>query len=936
MRRVLARVAAAAAVLLAALAAAHAGPADLATLDACVDAAPPGPHEMLRLFCWTREAHRTGDRAGVILWLERRVAAAPADHAARLALAQLHHELADGRNEAILRDALRAFEDSADARGQVVVRLALAQLLSLHQRADEAAALLEAARATAQHAGEPDLAWRVTVVDAYRRLYAYDYGGTTTLLREVESAVFPHGPIELRELVLRGLGGAAYGVLRNADALQYYRRQEEVDRPLDDPYLRAAILYNVSLARARIAPPWNAEGRALLAEALDAARRGHNARVEADLLLSYAQDMELPTAARIENERRAIALTRALKDAPTLCFALRLLAATTSELGPAHAAEAYGYVDEAIAEARRIGNAFHLARGLLVRTQTDWEYGDRDAANRDAERAFDAIEALRDLQPDASVRAGVFAQWVFFYQRAAGFLLGGNATPAAPDVDRAFRIMERYRARVLLDQLDATRGLVPSAVPEAAERDRVLEQIAAVQRRLFEGNLGDGEDAALAELAALRDREAALRDAVARKDPRFAAVRRPALPGVDEVRAALGPDVALLSFSVPSGAAYKWGNWLTVVSRGGARVYRLPERDAIETKVALFTAVLARRDGTEAAGAAQLYRDLLERALADLGPGVTKLVVVPDEPLHRLPFDALLEAGAGAARAPLGAHYELQIVPSASVWLRLRARPAAGAPSVLALADPELPHEGPPSAVRAGSGTPRAARLGRLARSRDEARAAARSFGGASRLLFGADASEAALKGAPLGRYGVVHLAAHAVVDPVHPERSSIVLAPGAPQEDGLLQPAEIARLDFAGRVVVLSGCESSAGTVLPGEGPLSLARPFFEAGARAVVGSLWPLRDDEAAELLAAFYRRLARGASLATALAEAKRERLAAGAPPAAWAGLVLLGDGAFVPLPRAQDEPGGVPLLGAVAVSVLLAALAFTSMRRRIPAR
>ena len=51
------------------------------------------------------------------------------------------------------------------------------------------------------------------------------------------------------------------------------------------------------------------------------------------------------------------------------------------------------------------------------------------------------------------------------------------------------------------------------------------------------------------------------------------------------VLAALAPDVALLSFSVPSGAAYKWGNWLTAISSRGTRVYRLPERDAIETKI---------------------------------------------------------------------------------------------------------------------------------------------------------------------------------------------------------------------------------------------------------------------------------------------------------------------------------------------------------------
>jgi hypothetical protein len=39
--------------------------------------------------------------------------------------------------------------------------------------------------------------------------------------------------------------------------------------------------------------------------------------------------------------------------------------------------------------------------------------------------------------------------------------------------------------------------------------------------------------------------------------------------------------------------------------------------------------------------------------------------------------------------------------------------------------------------------------------------------------------------------------------------------------------------------VVILAACESSVGAVRRGEGVLSLARGFFEAGAKAVVGTL-------------------------------------------------------------------------------------------------
>ncbi len=116
--------------------------------------------------------------------------------------------------------------------------------------------------------------------------------------------------------------------------------------------------------------------------------------------------------------------------------------------------------------------------------------------------------------------------------------------------------------------------------------------------------------------------------------------------------------------------------------------------------------------------------------------------------------------------------------------------------------------------------------------------------------------------------------------------------------EDGLLQVREIEALDLDGRIVVLSACHTAAGVVLSGEGVLSLARAFFEAGAHAVVGSRWPLRDVDAAALFDTFYRHLGQGVSLSQALKATQDEARAAGRPASAWAGLVLLGNGDLRP--------------------------------------
>ena len=151
-------------------------------------------------------------------------------------------------------------------------------------------------------------------------------------------------------------------------------------------------------------------------------------------------------------------------------------------------------------------------------------------------------------------------------------------------------------------------------------------------------------------------------------------------------------------------------------------------------------------------------------------------------------------------------------------------------------------------------------------------------------------------------------MAAHARADTTFPERSAVFLAPGDEREDGWLQPGEIAELDLRGRLIVLSACDSAEGSLLSGEGPLSLARAFFAAGARGVVATRWPLRDDDAAFMMERFYEALGEGQSVAAALRRARHDAIDAGLPAAAWAGVAALGDGLHRPV--APRPARGVP--------------------------
>jgi CHAT domain-containing protein len=283
---------------------------------------------------------------------------------------------------------------------------------------------------------------------------------------------------------------------------------------------------------------------------------------------------------------------------------------------------------------------------------------------------------------------------------------------------------------------------------------------------------------------------------------------------------------------------------------------------------------------------------LVAKPLSSLGAETKRLIIVPDGALFSLPFDVLRPPGDRAE--PLGIRYETAVVPSATVLLRWRRTVAPPAQrSVLVLADPALPGAAATAATLRDAALGERVKLGRLPAAGREGWAVARMLAPTSVLLEGSAATERSLARADLGSFAVLHFAAHAIADGLHPQRSAVLLAPADAGEDGLLQGREIARLPLAGRTIFLSACRTAAGAVVAGEGTLSLARAFQQAGARAVVGSRWPLRDEEAAAMVGEVYRQIAGRHHLGAALRAARRRAWEEGRPAAAWAALLLMGE-------------------------------------------
>jgi CHAT domain-containing protein len=391
----------------------------------------------------------------------------------------------------------------------------------------------------------------------------------------------------------------------------------------------------------------------------------------------------------------------------------------------------------------------------------------------------------------------------------------------------------------------------------------------------------------------------------------------------------LDDDEAMLVYEVAP--EYEGRSWLLVITSEDVEVRALQDSRTLGDAVAVFEGLLKTDDPLAARAASDLHELILDDVLDEMGGRLRTVFLIPDGPLHELPFAALREE---EASEPLGARVRIDVVPSASLWLRWRTTPPADTRGgVLALADPEISLTGTVDAFRGAEPWSEGRRSAALPRARGEARVVARSVGGDSRVLVGAEASEGALKTSDPQHYRVLHFAAHAVVDDSRPERSAVLLARGPDGEDGLLEVSEIAAMNLEDQIVILSACRGASGLRVEGEGILGLARAFLAAGARTVLANRWPYRDDHAAALTAAIAREIGRGKSIGDALTLARRAQVVAGAPAGAWAGVTLIGDGGVTPVPGGHWRRDWIIPSGLFALAALLAGLAWRDARRRV---
>lgn len=465
----------------------------------------------------------------------------------------------------------------------------------------------------------------------------------------------------------------------------------------------------------------------------------------------------------------------------------------------------------------------------------------------DLERAADILEGLRSQLRDEELQLSALTDQDDVY---AGLL---RTALDAGDVDGAVRILERAKARTLLDRVSTTDrsqedlGLADRDEARALRADIVR----ALGRRLTDPWGPDTVGPLKRRLANVyrRRRRAAV------------SVQAAATPQRAYELAAAGT-LVLHYFCAP--------DRITLVPLGPPGAHPVPALDLTPDDVHTLLQMLEveRQVRGAAHSLAELYRGLIE-PVEHLLAGADRLLVIPHGVVHSVPFAAL--------RDSQGRHLveRLPVMNAPSVAVAVR----AGAE----LAKPPNQDRSAAFGVELASYLP----LASLPCVPAELDTLQELIPGVERFDRSHARRQALLEMS--GDLDVLHFACHGEFDPDDPLLSRLYLA------DGPVYGYELLSVRFRPRLVVFSACETALHQRLPGDEALGLIRPFLAAGAGAVLATLWEVPDASTTALMEAFYRAYAvRAHDPAACLRDAQLQLLGSArfGHPHYWAPYVAVG--------------------------------------------
>ena len=459
----------------------------------------------------------------------------------------------------------------------------------------------------------------------------------------------------------------------------------------------------------------------------------------------------------------------------------------------------------------------------------------------------------------------------------------------------AFEIMEKAKARAFLDRLELSRVEFGRSVnPDLLDKeDKLMEKISNINAALIKSGLDQKQKKEhLSELNEFEQELETLNRKIRLDNPSYANLKYPLPVSLEEAQAVL-PDgsTAYFAYCIGKNCSYAF-----VITREKIKVFPLPPADTLRKDIKDYLQIISDKDSLNFLSGYKLFTLLIQPGL---NHGVNRIIFIPDDILHFLPFETLLTQK--DKQRWLVQDYRISYVPSITSFreILLRKKGNDRKKDILAFGNPYFgEYEGTENSYAASSldDTRNDFHLNPLKYSQMEVDKIAALFKKNRRDVFtGDEATETSLKRADLADYKIIHFATHALIDNRNPARSSIVLSlRDTSLEDGFLQMREVFDFKMDADLIALSACQTGLGQFIKGEGIEGINRAFFFAGASSVLMSLWTVNDQASYQFMQRFYTHLRSSDSIVDALRRSKTEMINSEAlsHPFYWAGFVVSG--------------------------------------------
>lgn len=491
-----------------------------------------------------------------------------------------------------------------------------------------------------------------------------------------------------------------------------------------------------------------------------------------------------------------------------------------------------------------------------------------------------------------------------------------------------FALADAIRGQAVQGALGASSARASVKDPALAEMVRkeqdLGKRIAAQQAALNNALASDARDdnvikaTTIALGNARKDLDAARRE-ITRRFPTYADLVNPKPPSIAQIKASLKDGESMLSFYFGRQTSFVWAvpkdgapAFATINAKPGDLESKIRKvRESLEPNAAMISEIPA----FDLKLANELYALLLQPvesgwkksssliAVTNGALGLLPLALLPTEIAELDPNEKTLFESYRNVKW-LARTHAVTMIPSSSALMTLRQIPKAreGREALMAFGDPifstaqaeqamQIKAEDDKVRVADASATMRGAplkrrnapqldgvdsaelaQLPRLPDTADELTSIAKALKAdpAKSVFLGKDANEVSIKGADLSGYKVLAFATHGLVPGELNGLTQPALALSAPavaggkDGDGLLTMEEILALKLDADWVVLSACNTGAGSGAGAEAASGLGRAFFYAGTRALLVTNWSVHSQSARELVTDLFQRQSDDAAL------------------------------------------------------------------------